>query len=95
MSQTHSKSSQEVVYVCSAVRLSSEDPCHEPAGGGEGGLPLGIDLRSWAVDLMERLFDAAATLQGSRETAGTTDDACAPHLVCLLGFGHPVTVRSP
>lgn len=53
------------------------------AADDDAGLPLGIDLRSWAVDLMERLFDAAVTLQGSREAAGTTDDACVPLQVLL------------
>jgi hypothetical protein len=60
----------------SAVRLSAKN-ANEVSASDDCGLPLGIDLRSWAVDLMERLFDAAVTLQGSREAAGTHDDAYA------------------
>lgn len=68
--------------VCSAIKLSSKSPDEVEAGGG---LPVGIDLRSWAVDLTERLFDAATTLQGHQDpTAVTTDDPyAAPRLYIL------------
>lgn len=45
-------------------------------GGGEEGLPVGIDLQYWAVEVVERLMEVARTLQ-AHEGAGGGDDGCA------------------
>ena len=67
----------------SSVKLSSRSPLDAESGAsstsaptnGVAGLPLGIDLVSWAVELIDRLVHIGKTLEGSREAVGNTDDA--------------------
>eukprot|EP00892_Ulva_mutabilis_P011637 jgi/Ulvmu1/8846/UM049_0027.1 len=64
---------------CSVVALRSDNPAGGAAalgGVGEagGGLPVGMDLRYWAVELVERLVEVARMLQGHEGAAGGTDD---------------------
>ena len=67
----------------SSVKLSSKSPQHEDSSTSSSeasldsvaGLPIGIDLVSWAVEVIKRLVSAGNTLEGSREAAGNTDDA--------------------
>lgn len=73
--------------LCSTVKLCSATATDASvATAASVGLPLGIDLRSWAVELVERLFEVAVTLHGTREASGHADDACAPHMHAFHAF---------
>lgn len=77
-----------IFYSC--VKISSKSPLDNEAGtsssapsDGVEGLPLGIDLESWAVELIKRLVHIGNTLEGSREAAGNTDDAYVTEIVIV------------
>ena len=60
---------------CSVVALRSDDP--GSAGNGAGaGLAVGIDLRYWAVELVERLAEVARTLQPHEGASGAAEEGC-------------------
>jgi hypothetical protein len=67
------------VKLCSKSPLQTEPAATSSSAPSDGveGLPLGIDLESWALELVQRLVHVGHTLEGSNQAAGNTDDAYA------------------
>lgn len=76
----------------STVKISSKSPLDNETSASSStaadedvaGLPLGIDLESWALELINRLVHIGHTLEGSREAVGNTDDAYVPLIMCRV-----------
>lgn len=71
---------------CSSVKLSEisclelENNTEDCGMDADNGLPLGIDLRGWAVSLVESLFDAAASLSSDSQASANQDNA---YVLCV------------